>query len=107
MSHWPSPSLCTTRGDAPAGNCLWVEFENVWNAAADEDKWVVLSSDGLYSEEARGGGGGLDNQQVSDILMAAGDKADLNRTAAALAAAAVELGSTDDVTLVLLRLGPA
>ena len=29
-----------------------------------EDKWVVISSDGLYNEESRGGGGGLDNQDV-------------------------------------------
>lgn len=31
---------------------------------AAADTWVVVSSDGLYNEETRGGGGGLDNNQV-------------------------------------------
>jgi protein phosphatase 1K len=59
----------------------------------------------LYSEEERGGGGGLDNQEVANMLWAAGDAADLNAVAAALAKAAVEKGSTDDVTVVVLQLG--
>ena len=70
-----------------------------------DDKWVVISSDGLYNEETRGGGGGLDNQQVADILKSAGPAADCNKLAEALALAAVEMGSTDDVTVVLLKLG--
>jgi protein phosphatase 1K len=70
-----------------------------------DDKWVVISSDGLYNEETRGGGGGLDNQQVADILKSAGPDADCNKLAEALAVAAVELGSTDDITVVLLKLG--
>ena len=69
------------------------------------DKWIVISSDGLYNEETRGGGGGLDNQQVADVLMAAGADADCSKVAEALALAAVEMGSTDDITVVLLKLG--
>ena len=65
----------------------------------------MISSDGLYNEETRGGGGGLDNTQVADILKAAGPNADCNKVAETLALAAMEMGSTDDVTVVLLKLG--
>ncbi|GAX74134.1 hypothetical protein CEUSTIGMA_g1583.t1 [Chlamydomonas eustigma] len=71
-----------------------------------DDQYIVLSSDGLYSEEERGGGGGLDNQEVANMLWAAGENPDLNAVASALAQAAVEKGSTDDVTVVVLKLGP-
>ena len=67
----------------------------------------MISSDGLYNEESRGGGGGLDNQQVSDILQAARANANCNKIAETLAIAAVESGSTDDITVVLLKLGTA
>mmetsp|Transcript_34515 Transcript_34515/g.102532 ORF Transcript_34515/g.102532 Transcript_34515/m.102532 type:complete len:342 (-) Transcript_34515:735-1760(-) len=69
-----------------------------------EDAWVVVSSDGLYAEVERGGGGGLTNEQVGEILAAA-PGASAEQAAKELAAAAQEVGSTDDVTVVVLRLG--
>jgi len=72
-----------------------------------EDSWLVVASDGLYAEEERGGGGGLDNQQLVDILKSAGNDAACATIADALAQAAVQMGSTDDVTLIVMRLGTA
>lgn len=69
----------------------------------DKTKFVVISSDGLYAEEERGGGGGCDNQQVADILSAAGN-ATCDQMAAALLDAAVQMGSTDDISVIVLRL---
>jgi protein phosphatase 1K len=68
------------------------------------DAWVVLASDGLNGNEERGGGGGLGNEAVVKVCdaMAGASCAEI---AAALAAGAVEAGSTDDVTIVVLRLG--
>ncbi|KAL6764716.1 phosphatase 2C-like domain-containing protein [Haematococcus lacustris] len=71
-----------------------------------EDSWLVLASDGLFSEEARGGGGGLDNAGLAGMLQAAGPKASCEELAKALATRAVELGSTDDVTVTVMKLGP-
>lgn len=39
----------------------------------DADTWLVLASDGLFAEEARGGGGGLDNETVAELCNAAGE----------------------------------
>ncbi|GFR49149.1 hypothetical protein Agub_g11167 [Astrephomene gubernaculifera] len=72
-----------------------------------EDSWLVVASDGLFSEEARGGGGGLDNAGLAEVLAAVRPGADLDAVAAALGAAAVKVGSTDDVTVVVMRLGTA
>ena len=72
-------------------------------ALQPEDQWVVLSSDGLFANEERGGGGGLTNAEV--VRMCDRLKAKpCAEIAASLAAAAVEAGSTDDVTVVVLRL---
>ncbi|GLC44015.1 hypothetical protein PLESTB_000220100 [Pleodorina starrii] len=72
-----------------------------------EDSWLVVASDGLFAEEERGGGGGLDNQGLAEVLTEVPPGADLNKVAEALATAAVKVGSTDDVTLVVMRLGTA
>lgn len=37
-----------------------------------DDSYVVLASDGLFAEEARGGGGGLDNNTVAELCNASG-----------------------------------
>ncbi|KAL6777740.1 hypothetical protein ACKKBG_A15460 [Auxenochlorella protothecoides x Auxenochlorella symbiontica] len=70
------------------------------------DTWLVVASDGLFANEERGGGGGLTNQEIADELKR---KSSLSCEALAkhLAAVAVEKGSTDDVTVVVLRLGQA
>jgi protein phosphatase 1K len=72
-----------------------------------QDTYLVLSSDGLYGNEARGGGGGLDLAAVGAACAAAGPGADLRALAAQLAKDAVAAGSTDDVTVTVVRLPTA
>eukprot|EP00891_Asterochloris_glomerata_P008745 jgi/Astpho2/8745/fgenesh1_pm.00128_%23_11_t len=68
------------------------------------DSWVLVASDGLFENEVRGGGGGLENQAAVDMCLAAGDSKSAEELAENLAAAAVQAGSTDDVTVVVLKL---
>jgi protein phosphatase 1K len=63
---------------------------------------VIVCSDGLNANVERGGGGGLDNDVAGAIVAACGDAAE---GAAALVDAAAEAGSTDDVTVVVLKVG--
>ena len=70
---------------------------------SDKDRWIVVSSDGLYSNEERGGGGGLPNEEVMRICDKLSDKS-CNEIAAVLAEEAATAGSTDDVTVLVLRL---
>lgn len=70
---------------------------------SEEDRWVVISSDGLYANEERGGGGGLSNDEVIKMCDSLSSKS-CNEIAAALADAAAESGSTDDITVLVLRL---
>ena len=71
---------------------------------AGGDSWVIVASDGLFEDEVRGGGGGLENQAAVDMCLAAGDSKSAEELAQDLAAAAVQAGSTDDVTVVILKL---
>jgi protein phosphatase 1L len=67
--------------------------------------WLIVSSDGLFANVERGGGGGLTNEQVistCDQMFAKGSSC--FEIAEALAEGAVEAGSTDDVTVLVLRL---
>eukprot|EP01023_Acetabularia_acetabulum_P000438 TRINITY_DN10173_c0_g1_i3.p1 TRINITY_DN10173_c0_g1~~TRINITY_DN10173_c0_g1_i3.p1 ORF type:complete len:334 (+),score=80.27 TRINITY_DN10173_c0_g1_i3:349-1350(+) len=68
-----------------------------------EDYWLVVSSDGLYDNEERGGGGGLTNQLVLKMLQNAGSKS-CEQLAAELGSTAQKNGSTDDVTVVVTKL---
>lgn len=68
-----------------------------------EDFWVVVSSDGLFANEERGGGGGLTNEEVIQLCVKLSSKS-CNEIAQTLAAEAVEAGTTDDITVVVLRL---
>jgi protein phosphatase 1K len=70
-----------------------------------EDTYLILASDGLFAEEARGGGGGLDNEGVAELCAAAGAGTACEQLAKTLATTAVKVGSTDDVTVVVIRLG--
>lgn len=70
---------------------------------AADDEWLILASDGLFANVERGGGGGLDNQQVVDLCNKSG--ASPEQLAKKLAFAAQEAGSTDDVTVVVVQLG--
>jgi protein phosphatase 1L len=70
-----------------------------------KNSWLIVSSDGLFANIERGGGGGLTNEQVistCDQMFAKGSNC--FEIADALAEAAVEAGSTDDVTVMVLRL---
>lgn len=67
------------------------------------DSYLVLASDGLFAEEARGGGGGLDNATVAELCGAAAGTS-CGALAETLALAAQRVGSTDDVTVVVMRL---
>ena len=70
-------------------------------ACTADDLLVILASDGLFANAERGGGGGLSNQEVVDL---AARVAGPEEAAAKLAQAAQNAGSTDDVTVVVLRL---
>lgn len=65
---------------------------------------LVMASDGLYANAERGGGGGLTNERVAELVSAAPATEPLDTLAQRLAAEAVEQGSTDDVTVLLVRL---
>jgi protein phosphatase 1K len=69
----------------------------------DDDTHIVIASDGLFAEEARGGGGGLDNATVAELCGAAGASS-CSALAETMSKAAQKVGSTDDVTVVVLRL---
>jgi protein phosphatase 1L len=64
---------------------------------------VIVCSDGLFSNEERGGGGGLTNQQIVDVCDASKDKKP-EQIAEQLCLAAQAAGSTDDVTVVIMKL---
>lgn len=72
-----------------------------------DDAFVVLASDGLFAEEARGGGGGLTDAMVAELCGSAGERTSCEAIAKALAEAAAAVGSTDDITVAVLRLGTA
>ncbi|CAG9463204.1 unnamed protein product [Pedinophyceae sp. YPF-701] len=68
-----------------------------------EHTWVLVASDGLFNEVQRGGGGGLSNEDVTEILYEAGD-APADAIAETLCETAQEVGSTDDITVTLIKL---
>ena len=70
----------------------------------DKDSWLIVCSDGLFANEERGGGSGLANEELAGMLGAVKGDTSLDEAAFRLAEAAVERGSTDDVTVTLLRL---
>lgn len=71
---------------------------------AGDDTWVIVASDGLFENEVRGGGGGLENQQVVDMCLKAKDGISAKQLARELIDAAQSEGTTDDVTVALLKL---
>jgi serine/threonine protein phosphatase PrpC len=92
----PSPTQRTPTTPTPAN-------PQPSNLFPDGDSYIVVASDGLFAEEARGGGGGLDNATVAELCgAAAGTSCDA--LAQTLSTTAQKVGSTDDVTVVVLRL---
>ena len=71
---------------------------------ADADSWVIVCSDGLCGNIVRGAGGGLDNQEIVDLVLKGGKAQTAKSVAEKLSIAAQEAGSTDDVTVLALRL---
>ncbi len=71
---------------------------------ADDDSWIIVCSDGLCGNVVRGAGGGLSNQEIVDLVLKEGRSSDADTVAQRLADAAQSAGSTDDVTVVALRL---
>ena len=69
-----------------------------------DDTWVIVASDGLFENEVRGGGGGLENQQVVDLCLKSKDSISAQQLARELIDAAQQEGTTDDVTVALLKL---
>lgn len=77
------------------------EYSASWNAGDDE--WLILASDGLFANEERGGGGGLENQEVVDVCNQ-NSSLPAEKLAQKLVLMAQEAGSTDDITVVVLKL---
>ncbi|KAL4437229.1 hypothetical protein ABPG75_004368 [Micractinium tetrahymenae] len=68
-----------------------------------DDSFIIVCSDGLLANEERGGGGGLSNDEVANTCTKmAGQSCDA--IAAELGKKAVAAGSTDDVTVLVLKL---
>lgn len=65
---------------------------------------MIVASDGLFENEVRGGGGGLDNQQVVDMCLKSKDSTSTKQLARELIEAAQQEGTTDDVTVALFKL---
>mmetsp|Transcript_17262 Transcript_17262/g.43839 ORF Transcript_17262/g.43839 Transcript_17262/m.43839 type:complete len:346 (-) Transcript_17262:115-1152(-) len=70
-----------------------------------EDTWLIVSSDGLYNEVERGGGGGLTNEEAVDMAIELDKKGvPLDEIAERMSKQSVKKGSTDDITCCLLKL---
>ena len=69
----------------------------------DEEAYLVLSSDGLFANKERGGGGGFENEEVGAFL-AKNKGRGPDEIAGDLATRAQERGSTDDVTVVVAKI---
>eukprot|EP00963_Diacronema_lutheri_P000705 scaffold44_cov339-Pavlova_lutheri.AAC.41 len=69
----------------------------------DEEAYLVLSSDGLFANRERGGGGGFENEEVGAFLAKSKSRG-LDEIAGYLTTQAQERGSTDDVTVVVAKL---
>lgn len=64
----------------------------------------MVASDGLFENDVRGGGGGLENQEVVDYLLKSQKGDDVEKLSQELIDAAQEQGTTDDVTVVCIKL---
>eukprot|EP00238_Polyblepharides_amylifera_P000819 CAMPEP_0196571488 /NCGR_PEP_ID=MMETSP1081-20130531/1655_1 /TAXON_ID=36882 /ORGANISM="Pyramimonas amylifera, Strain CCMP720" /LENGTH=341 /DNA_ID=CAMNT_0041888457 /DNA_START=125 /DNA_END=1150 /DNA_ORIENTATION=- len=65
--------------------------------------WVVVCSDGLNANMERGGGGGLENEEVAAMCEKAGNIS-ASELAKNLTQAAQDAGSTDDITVVCVKI---
>lgn len=70
----------------------------------DEAGWICLASDGLFANDERGGGGGLENEEIGKFVEQNASKMSPDDMAQELAKAAQKAGSTDDISIVLLKI---
>lgn len=70
----------------------------------EEDDFVIIASDGLFENNERGGGGGITNEEAIQICRKYKGK-DCKEIAAILIDAAVDAGTTDDVTVIVVKFG--
>jgi len=96
----------TEGGDGySSGFGLIAEPYTTINELQSDDAWLIVSSDGLYNEVERGGGGGLTNEQAVEMCEELDREGrSLDEIARALSETAVKQGSTDDVTCCVLKL---
>lgn len=87
-----------------SGFGLTAEPHIVVETLTDKDSWIIVCSDGLCGSPSRGAGGGLSNQEIAAMARDVGKSGDADAVSTALVAAAREAGSTDDVTVVALKL---
>ena len=87
--------------DYGSGFGLNAEPDCAFEQLTEKDTWLLCATDGLFENEVRGGGGGLTNEKIADMLNATTDP---QTVAKELIAAAVKAGSTDDITIQLLKL---
>ena len=72
-------------------------------ALTEKDTWVMMSSDGLFANGARRRRR-IENQEIADFLLAAPADATPESLAKELCSMAVAKGSTDDITVTLMKL---
>lgn len=68
-----------------------------------EDSYIIISSDGMFANEERGGGSGLDEKRILRAVRGAKAK-DLDKVCEKMVLDAQKAGSTDDTTVLVLKL---
>jgi len=89
--------------DYGSGFGLNAEPDCSFEQLTDKDTWLLCATDGLFENEVRGGGGGLTNEKIAEMLNNSAN-AKPQAIAKELISAAVKAGSTDDITIQLLKL---
>ncbi|KAI8104210.1 hypothetical protein M9435_006733 [Picochlorum sp. BPE23] len=85
------------------GDAYLKEPDIMTRTLSEDDAWLIIASDGLFENEVRGGGGGLSNDEVIQLCDKNAKKS-CEDIAALLIDAAVEAGTTDDVTVIVGKL---
>jgi len=94
-------SYKNTRLDSGHGVIAEPDVENILLEPTDE--YILVCSDGLFANPERGGGGGLNNEDVGKLIHDNMDKS-TDELAEMLCRTAQDTGSTDDITVLLAKL---
>jgi len=89
--------------DYASGFGLIAEPDVCVDEVTPADSWLIVASDGLNSNVERGGGEGLSNDEVAEAVVAMG-AASPDEIASALTKKAADAGSTDDITVIAVKL---